>query len=201
MEGYDIYIVSFGLATIIPIIYMTAFILMGKEKGIIPFFAALYSLLGIYVASVIPIVLIISGFEFIKSGDIAAGCIVDVMAIAFSLPFLSGLVKNIQKDFEVPEGFKNDITTILVGIVGGVVVTALLIFFTIGYISGDVSLETVMTVLIMFVTTIAILSISWYRKKIAYDGAKLEEFKKFERKVGIILSVFMLIFFFVIMIF
>lgn len=200
MEGYDIYIASFGLATIIPIIYMTVFVLKGKEKGIVPFFAALYNLLGIYVASVIPIVLIISGFEAIKSGDIVTGCVVDVIAIAFSLPFLSGLVKNIQRDFEVPEGFNNDITTMLVGIVGGIVVTALLICFTIGYISGNVSLDAVIAVLLMFVTTMAILIISGHRKKIAYDGEKLEEFKKFERKVGIILSVFILIFFVVIMI-
>ena len=200
MEGYDIFTVSFGLAAIIPIIYMTVFVLEGKEKGIRPFFMALFNLLGVYFASVIPILIIVSGFEAIKSGDIVIGGVLDVISIAFSLPFLSGLVKNIEKDFDVPKGLSNDIMTTLVGIVSSVIVTALMICFSIGYISGNVSIEAVIAVLFMFVTTMAILIISGHRKKIAYDSERLEELKKFERKIGMLLSIFIIIIFVVIMI-
>lgn len=198
MEGYDIFVESFRFATIIPIIYITVFVFKGKEKGILHFFSVLFSLVGIYIASVIPILLIVFGFETIKSGDIVAGSILDVISITFSLPFLSGLVKNIEKDFEVPKGLSNYIMTTLVGIVSSVIVTALMIAFFIGYISGDISFEALIAVLFMFVATIAIFIISAYRKKIAYDSEKLEELKIFERKVGMLLSIFIIIFFVVI---
>ena len=198
MEGYDIFVESFRFATIIPIIYIIVFVFKGKEKGILHFFSVLFSLVGIYIASVIPILLIVFGFETIKSGDIVAGSILDVISITFSLPFLSGLVKNIEKDFEVPKGLSNYIMTTLVGIVSSVIVTALMIAFFIGYISGDISFEALIAVLFMFVATIAIFIISAYRKKIAYDSEKLEELKIFERKVGMLLTIFIIIFFVVI---
>lgn len=196
MEVNKLFINTFGIATFILIIYMFCYLINGKEKGIISFFKILFCNLKMYFASIIPIMLIISKSEMvIESNELVANCVIYIFIIMFSIPFFVELIKNIERDFGVYSDFSRKSINLLIESTMTIFAIVILIAFTAGFIAGDVSFKGVIGVLYMSVSIISILIVSGCKRKFAENDEMLEKIRKIERKIGIILTVFMLIFF------
>ena len=201
MDEYREFITTLVVSTLIPSFYMLAYVLKGKEKGILAFFKTLAYCLPMYFSSLIPIMLMVLMFSRVDHNDLMSVCAIDVCAIVFSTPFLSELIKRISIDFEVPHGFESHFKFLILFIAMVVLFGSLSIVFIAGFIAGEVSIFAVIAILYMLVGVISIMIISRLKIKYAEDFEKLEKIKKNEQKLGIVLAIFMFIFFGLVMIF
>lgn len=201
MEEYKEIIMSFCIATLIPIIYMIVYLIKGKEKNILAFFYALLGSLVMYISLIIPIMLIVIRWSDLEQNDFMGGIILDVLSIMFSIPFLAELIKCIRRDFKLPNEFESKFVSMVMITVVTCVLTFALIIFTKGFIDGDVSIFALIAIIYMFVAMILMIIIRRLKTKFDEDFEKLEKIKKIERKIGIALSIFMILFFIALMIF
>lgn len=201
MEEYKEIIMSFCIATLIPIIYMIVYLIKGKEKNILAFFNALLGSLVMYISSIIPIMLIVIRWSDLEQNDFMGGIILDVLSIMFSIPFFAELIKSIRRDFKLPNEFESKFVSMVMITVVTCVLTFALIIFTKGFIDGDVSIFALIAIIYMFVAMILMIIIRRLKTKFDEDFEKLEKIKKIERKIGIALSIFMILFFIALMIF
>lgn len=201
MDEYREFITTLVVSALIPSFYMLAYVLKGKERGILAFLKTLAYCLPMYVSSLIPIMLIVLMFRGIDQNDFLSTCAIDVCAIVFSAPFLSELIKRISIDFEVPHGFESHFKFIILFIAMIFLFGSLSIVFITGFIAGEVSILAVIAILYMLVGVLSIMIISRLKIKYAEDFDKLEKIRKNEQKLGIVLAIFMFIFFGLVMIF
>lgn len=201
MEENKEIIMSFCIATLIPIIYMIFYLIKGKEKSILAFFKALLGTLVMYISSIIPIMLIVIRWSDLEQNDFMGGIILDVLSIMFSIPLLAELIKCIRRDFKLPNEFESNLVSKVIITVVTCVLTFALIVFTKGFIAGDVSIFALIAIIYMFVAMILMIIIRRLKIKFAEDYEKLEKIKKNEQKIGIALSIFMILFFIALMIF
>lgn len=201
MEEYREIITALVVAILIPSFYMIAYVLKGKEKGVLAFFKTLACTIEMYVSSLIPIMLFVVAFTRMDSSDMVGMLILDVCAIVFSAPFFSSLIKRISNDFEVPFGFESHFLTIIFFVVAIIFVGGATIGFGIGYMSGEVSIFAVIGLLFMLVAIIIMMVVTKMKADAACDVERIEEIKKIERKIGLALGAAMFVYFIALMIF
>ena len=197
MESYaenKEFIIAFVIATAIPIIYMIVYSMFGKEKGIIAFFKTLVQLISMYAASFIPILLAVSRWTRVEEGDFLAGCLIDVFAIVFSMPFFNELIKRISNDFDIPYEYGAKVSSMIIQLGISLFLGAMAIVFTIGFFAGKVSILAVIAILLMTGGFATVIIINGYKKKFDGDDDNLEKVKAIEKRIGIIFAIFIGIF-------
>lgn len=194
MEEHKYLIEAFKIALAIPIVYIIAFFIKGKDRNISGFFMAIVNCLGMYFSSLIPIMLEVIIWEKSAENDLIITIFLNILAFIFSTPFIASLIKSIDCDFNMPFGFKNNMISAIMYLVISFILIVVFIGGIFGFVTGYISISALLAMMYMSVGGGAVVIVSFCKNFLGKD------MKKLEKKLGLLMIFLTFVLFLTIMI-